>query len=80
MREEYNMSFKVIRGRFPSDVEHQLNEMSENYNPVDVQAITYDHNTSLYTIVCKVGQEVLPCTTYNELMIKAQKPLYGDKS
>ena len=63
------MAFKIIRGKFPSDVEEQLNKLDEDYHPVDVQAITYDHNTCLYTVVCKVGQEVLPCTTYNRAML-----------
>ena len=77
------MAFKVIRGRFPSDIEAQLNKLDEDFHPVDVQAITYDHNTSLYTVVCKVGQEVLPCTTYNKAMLEVEgfphnfNPFYG---
>ena len=57
---EIAMTFKIIRGKFPSDVEEQLNRLDEDFHPVDVQAITYDHNTCLYTVVCKVAQEVLP--------------------
>ena len=64
--------FKIIRGKFPSDVEEQLNRLDEDFHPVDVQAITYDHNTCLYTVVCKVGQEVLPYTTYNRAMLEVE--------
>lgn len=61
-------SFRVVRGRFPSDIEEQLNKLGENYHPVDVQCMTYDHNINQYTMVCRVGQEVLPCTYYNPLI------------
>lgn len=69
---EIAMAFKIIRGKFPSDVEEQLNRLDEDFHPVDVQAITYDHNTCLYTVVCKVGQEVLPCTTYTRAMLEVE--------
>ena len=69
---EIVMTFKIIRGKFPSDVEEQLNRLDEDFHPVDVQAITYDHNTCLYTVVCKVGQEVLPCTTYTRAMLEVE--------
>lgn len=58
-------SFKVIRARYTSDLEEQLNKLNENYKNVKVQCMTYDHNINQYTVVVEVGDEILPMTYYS---------------
>lgn len=58
-------SFKVIKARYTSDLEEQLNKLNENYKNVKVQCMTYDHNINQYTVVVEVGDEILPMTYYS---------------
>ena len=58
-------NFKVIRAKYTSDLEEQLNKFNENYKNVKVQCITYDHNINQYTVVVEVGEEILPMTYYS---------------
>ena len=58
-------TFKVIRARYTSDLEEQLNKLNENYKNIKVQCMTYDHNINQYTVVVEVGEEILPMTYYN---------------
>ena len=59
--------FKVIRARYTSDLEEQLNKLNENYKNVKVQCMTYDHNINQYTVVVEVGDEILPMTYYSPI-------------
>ena len=58
-------NFKVIRAKYTSDLEEQLNKFNENYKNVKVQCMTYDHNINQYTVVVEVGEEILPMTYYS---------------
>ena len=57
--------FKIVKGRYPSEVEEELNKLNEQYHRVTVHCMTYDHNINQYTMVVELGEEILPMTYYN---------------
>jgi hypothetical protein len=59
--------FKLIKGRFTSEIEYQLNKLSEQYHKVEVQCITFDYNINQYTLVVVLENEILPMTYYNPI-------------
>ena len=58
-------SFKVIKGKFPFEIEEQLNNLKEDYHTLKVHCMTFDHNTSQDTLIVELGGEIHPMTYYN---------------